>query len=87
MILAGVVGRTLNAIIIAFDASASFTSPSVTAPALPWITLITTFSVLSFSSDSLNASTDPFESALLILETSFPVKYVFSCSARLPFSL
>ena len=49
---------------MAFETSASLTSLSVIAPEAAWIILTATSLVESFINDSLNASTEPLESAL-----------------------
>lgn len=56
---------------IAPAASASLTSLSVIAPDAAWIILTATSSLDNFNSESLKASTDPFESALKIRFNSF----------------
>jgi hypothetical protein len=63
-------GRTLKAMMIAFDAWASMTSDSVTPPTAPCTTFTRTASVVCFLSASLIASTDPWTSPLMMSERS-----------------
>ena len=56
---------------IAFDADASSTSLSVIAPTPEWSTLIRTFSVDIFCSESASTSTDPVTSPFRISGRSF----------------
>ena len=64
-------GRTLNPMIIAFDAEARLTSDSLIAPTPPWMILTTTSSFESFSRLCLIASTDPCTSAFTTIPSSF----------------
>ena len=81
-ILATGSGRTLKPTIIAFDALASITSPSDTAPTAPWMTFTFTSSLDSFSSDCFTASTEPCTSAFTITGSSF-ISPSLICSNRL----
>src|SRR5579859_230423 len=74
-------GRTLNPMIMAFDAEASNTSVSVMAPTPVCRTLILTFSLESFESESASTSTEPCTSPLRMIGSSF-TPAVFNCSAR-----
>ena len=67
--------------IIAFDTSASFTSLSVIAPEAAWIIFTATSLVDNFNNDSLNASTEPLESALNTRFNSFKFSWS-NCSDR-----
>ena len=63
-------GRTLNPMMMAFEAAASCTSDSLIAPTPEWITRIVTFSVESFSSVSRRTSAEPLTSALRMIGSS-----------------
>ena len=52
---------------IAFEALAKRTSPSVMAPLVARTILILIFSVESFSKEDLTASAEPVESALMMM--------------------
>ena len=56
---------------IAFEAEARSTSLSVIAPTPEWMTLIRTFSVDIFASESANTCTEPCTSPLRISGSSF----------------
>ena len=74
-------GRTLNAMMIAFDADASSTSDSFTAPTPAWMMRIFTFSSLSLASVSASTSAEPCTSALMMMGSSFmPPSAICACS-------
>ena len=84
-------GRTLNAMMIAFDADASSTSDSFTAPTPAWMIRIFTFSSVSFASVSASTSAEPCTSALMMIGSSFmPPSAICACSdssvSRPPFA-
>ena len=63
-------GRTLNPMMMAFDADASSTSDSLIAPTPEWITRILTFSFDSFWRVSVSTSADPPTSVLMMIGSS-----------------
>ena len=74
-------GRTLNAMMIAFDADASSTSDSFTAPTPAWMIRILTFSSVSLASVSASTSAEPCTSALMMIGSSFmPPSAICACS-------
>jgi hypothetical protein len=73
--------RTLKAMTIAFDADASSTSDSFTAPTPEWMMRIFTFSSDSFVSVSASTSAEPCTSLLMMIGSSFmPPSAICACS-------
>src|SRR5471032_1273870 len=84
-------GRTLNAMMIAFEADASRTSDSFTAPTPEWMIRIFTFASVSLASVSASTSAEPCTLALMMIGSSFiPPSAICACSdssvRRLPFA-